>query len=178
MRLTCSGCGAHGSIELFTADEQARRFGELLSELPAGMPPAVARRYVALFRPYKRGLVWERACALLGEVKAMAESGGVMLNGQSYPASVALIANAMQQMLDKPAGLVLPLKSHGYLIAIVARGSGPEQAQTEEQTEQQRRDDSQRRHRETVSQEEIMRRRREELMRADARSAVKKASPS
>jgi hypothetical protein len=176
MRLTCSCCGAHGSIELFTSDELARRFSELLSELPAGLSASVARRYIALFRPKQRGLSWDRACALMGEVKHMAETGGVWLNNQRYPASPNLLTVAMQQMLDKPAGLVLPLKTHGYLLTIIASGSVVEQLRIEQQINQHKTEESVKRHREVYDHGERMRREYEEEQRLLGRKAAEAGS--
>ncbi len=123
MRLTCTACGAHGSIEQFTADSDARRFAEIVAALPANVGP-VAIRYLGLFRPGKRGLSWDRACKLMVELAGMIERGAVERHGRSIPAAPPLFANAMQQMLDRRETLDLPLTTHGYLITIVA-GEAP-----------------------------------------------------
>ncbi|MCK9193421.1 MAG: hypothetical protein M0P19_06060 [Nevskia sp.] len=134
MRLTCTACGAHGSIEQFTADGDARRFAELIATLPAGIAP-VAIRYLGLFRPVKRGLSWDRAVRLIAELADSISSGHVERHGRRLSAAPALYMQAMQQMLDGRERLDLPLQTHGYLLAIIA-GASPK-AEAREETAQE-----------------------------------------
>ncbi len=135
MRLTCSACGAHGSVEQFTADTAAREAFALALSLPGGMG-GVALRYIGLFRPHKRGLTWDRSLTLLREVSALVAAGQVERHGKPYAASAALFASAMQRILDQRASLQLPLTSHGYLVAIIAGDSPREAARIETEQEQ------------------------------------------
>lgn len=144
MRLTCSACGAHGSIEQFTSDADARTAMAMALAMPAGVG-AVALRYIALFRPGKRGLTWDRVCKLLGEIAEMVKHQQVERRGRIYPASPALIAAAMQQMVDMRDRLELPLTSHGYLATIVAGDSPKEAAALEAAEESRKRTESSRR---------------------------------
>ncbi len=144
MRLTCMACGAHGSLELFTADPDARRLAELVAKLPADVGP-VAVRYLGLFRPLKRGLTWDRAVKIAAEIVAMVEAGAVEMRGRRYPASASSFANAMQQMLDHRERLELPMTSHGYLIRIVAGESPREAARAEVRQQDDQRQASQNR---------------------------------
>lgn len=130
MRLTCTSCGAHGSIEQFTADADARRSVELVAALPAEIGPVVVR-YLGLFRPMKRGLTWDRVLKISAEVFEMIKAGAVEHRGKRYPATPAMIASAMQQMLDNRERLELPMTSHGYLVKIVAGESPREAARAE-----------------------------------------------
>lgn len=141
MKLTCTACGCTGSVEQFTADADARTALALALTLPAGVG-AVAVRYIGLFRPAKRGLTWDRVLKLLGEIAEMVKAGQVERRGKSCPATPALFAAAMQQMLDGRERLDLPLQSHGYLVAIVAGDSPREAAQLEAQTEAAKRTQS------------------------------------
>jgi hypothetical protein len=136
MRLTCP-CGLHGSIELFTEDEHARKFAVLVASLPGGAG-AVAVRYIGLFRPGKRALAWDRACKLLEEVRDMLVAGVVERYGKTYPGTPSLFIAAMQQMLDQRERLDLPMKTHGYLVSIIA-GESPKAAAAAEEAEEQRR---------------------------------------
>lgn len=138
MKLTCTACGATGSAEQFTADADARTALALALKLPPGVG-GVALRYIGLFRPAKRGLTWDRACKLLSELVAMIEAGHVHRRGKALPATPALFAAAMQQMLDQRERLDLPLTTHGYLVAIVAGDSPREAAQLEAQAEAEKR---------------------------------------
>lgn len=130
MRLTCSACGAHGSIEMFSTDSDARRLVELMAGVPADVGPVLVR-YLGLFRPHKRGLTWDRAVKIAAEVVAMIQAGEVEQRGRRYPASAAVFASAMQQMLDHRERLELPMTSHGYLVRIVAGESPREAARAE-----------------------------------------------
>lgn len=141
MRLTCAACGAHGSIEQFTADADARTALALGLKLPNGLG-GIALRYISLFRPAKRGLTWDRVCKLLHEIVVMVEAGQVERRGKSFPATPALFAHAMQQMLDQRERLDLPLQTHGYLVAIIAGDSPREAAQLEAQAEADKRTQS------------------------------------
>ena len=144
MRLTCSACGAHGSIEQFTADADARRAIELVAKLPGVLQPVVLR-YLGLFRPAKRGLTWDRVCALLGEIGEMVGAGKVERYGIAYAASPALFASAMSQMLEQRERLQLPLKTHGYLVTIISGDSPREAAELERKAEEDKRRDSMKR---------------------------------
>ncbi len=135
MRLTCP-CGLHGSIELFTDDEHARKFAAIATALPGGAG-AVAVRYIGLFRPGKRALAWDRACKLLEELQAMIQAGSVEWRGRPFPASPGLFISAMQQMLDGRERLDLPMKSHGYLVRIIV-GDSPKAAAAAEEAEEAR----------------------------------------
>lgn len=144
MRLTCSACGAHGSIEQFTADADARTAMAIALRLPTGVG-AVALRYIALFRPAKRGLTWDRVCKLLGELAQMIEAGAVERRGHTHPASHALFLRAMEQMVVQRERLRLPLKDHNYLREIIAGDSPRESAALEAQAEAAKAADSRRR---------------------------------
>ena len=54
MKLTCPGCGAIGSLELFTADVDAREFAQLMGRVPPELAKPL-QRYLSLFRPPRQG---------------------------------------------------------------------------------------------------------------------------
>lgn len=166
MRLTCTACGAHGSIEQFTADTDARRFMDMLLQLPTPIA-SQALRYTALFRPHKRGLTWDRACSVLGELAAMVKAGAVENYGRSIPVSPDAFANAMHSMLEGRGSLKLPLKGHGYLIAILVTNAPGDSAASEQQLEEQKLIESRTRHRQTESDTERMARMRAEHQQAE-----------
>ncbi|WP_421793436.1 hypothetical protein [Hydrocarboniphaga effusa] len=174
MKCVCPCCGCHGSLEAFTSDEEARRFMVMITELPAGLSPSAARRYVALFRPHDRGLRWSRACIVLTELVDLVKAGGVTVRGAYFPASAALFSSAIEEMLMEPGRLVLPLKSHGYLSAVIARKSAPEATKAENAAEEQKRETSQRRHVQIETSEQRMQRMREEDQQREAREMLRK----
>lgn len=182
MRLTCTACGAHGSVEQFVADAEARTVLDRISRLPAGLP-AVAVRYLGLFRPIKRGLTWDRADRISSELIAMIEAGAVTRSGKSYPASPDTFRNAMQQMLDMRERLELPLTSHAYLATILAKEGPREAAAAEAAAENAKR--QQTRSGAAETDEQRMQRMRREQEEADRRwqlqqqvaAAMRKAKP-
>lgn len=118
MRLTCPGCGAHGSLELFGADADARAFAASMGELPPALAAPV-REYLALFRPRQRVLTWPRARKLLAELLPDIKSERIERKGRIWPAPAAVWQSAIEQMVASRDKLTLPLKSHGYLHEII-----------------------------------------------------------
>lgn len=143
MRLSCP-CGLHGSIEFFSDDAAARQFVGMLPKL-RGIPHDTVIAYARLFSSPKQGLRWKKALSIAQELLAMVEAGGVDLQGRFRQAPASVIASAMQQMVDRPESLNLPLKSHGYLIRIIVGEAPKALAAAEEAGEQQKRVESQRR---------------------------------
>ncbi len=131
MRLTCRNCGLHGSIEHFSDDAEARAFVDALRGVN-GIPNSAVLGYVRLFAPLKRGMSWDKARLILGDLIAMVEAGAVEHYGKRTPASRAMFGAAIQQMLDGRDRLTLPLTSHGYLTKIII-GASPKAAADEEQ---------------------------------------------
>lgn len=119
MRLTCPECGAVGSIAQFASDIDARAVGELLAKAPAelGIPML---GYVSLFRPAKRVLTWPRARRLMADLMELMAAPCVQRRGRDWPVTPAMWRQALEQMVDNRPRLTLPLKSHGYLLEIVA----------------------------------------------------------
>lgn len=118
MKLTCPGCGAHGSIEMFAADVDARQCVGRAAALPAALGPAVLE-YLTLFRPAKRLLPWPRAHKLLEELAQTIAHGKVIRHGRPWQAPESVWLQALQGVMARRDALTLPLKSHGYLFEIV-----------------------------------------------------------
>ena len=134
MRLTCARCGCMGSIEQFSADADARRVVAIAAELGADLgPPAV--RYLALFAPRKNVLTWPRARKLLEELRALISAELVQRHGRDWPVTRQMWAQALEQMTEGRDSLRLPLKSHGYLLEILAGLADKSEAQAERQRE-------------------------------------------
>lgn len=131
MRLTCPCCGALNSIEALLADAQARAAVAAALQLPGGLGDRILR-YVGLFRPAKNGLSWERAAKLLTELHDMIKAGEVSHDGISYAAPLMAWQLALDQMLAGRDKLALPLKTHGYLVSIIAGYANKVAAQAEQ----------------------------------------------
>lgn len=144
MRLTCQGCGAHGSYELFTSDAEARATFAAAQKMPAGLG-GLMLDYLTLFRPKSRLLTWKRARKLLDELVPMIAEGVVIRDGKRSNCPPEAWRRGIEQMLAGRERLTLPLKSHGYLLEVVVASLPRLGAESEQAGEQQRQQASQRR---------------------------------
>lgn len=138
MKLACPSCGALMSLDVVIAHDGAREAVQTALQLPAPLGKQLIQ-YVALFRPPKRQLTLDRLAGLLGELLPLVQHERVRRDGREYRAPHALWAAALQDMVDRRDGLSLPLKSHGYLLEIVAGKAGKVEAAVEQAVEEQRR---------------------------------------
>jgi hypothetical protein len=138
MRLTCPCCGATVSLEALLNDTAARHAVAIALALPANLGPRLLR-YLSLFRPAQRSLTWDRAAHLLGELQAMIDAGQIQRQGRSWAVSPSAWQTALDEMLERRASLTLPLKSHGYLLEILAGQANQAEARQEAQVEADRR---------------------------------------
>ncbi len=137
MKVTCPSCGATHSADGLTAEADARSALLIAAELPADLGP-LCIRYLGLFRPGKRALSWDRARKLLDELALHIRAGVVRRRGRDWPVPVGAWRTALQTMLDKRDNLDLPLKSHGYLLEILAGIADKAEGQHERALERQR----------------------------------------
>lgn len=139
MHLTCPACGAVHSLDAVLAHEAAR--SALVRAL--GLTPLGRRlvRYLALWRPAKRALSWERTAALLEELLDMVEAARIDRHGRAWPAPQDYWVMAIDEIIARrDAGqLRTPLKSHGYLLEIIAGLGDRAEAQAERGRETQAR---------------------------------------
>jgi len=116
VQLTCPACGAKTSLEAMTEDASARRVAALFGELS----PEIARvlpGYLALFRPAKTGLRWSRVARILDELVPIV-GDGFTRGGRRRKGSAGQWAQALHEVCGRD--LRRPLKSHGYLLEVVA----------------------------------------------------------
>lgn len=127
MKLRCPACHAEASIEAYLGADAARGALVRALKMPAPLAPLLMQ-YLAMFRPEKRVLSFERVDALLAELFVMIDSGQVSLNRNLRAAPLALWRQGLEHMvelrsraLEVPprASLQLPLKTHGYLTTVV-----------------------------------------------------------
>lgn len=121
MQATCPHCAFQGEIEAFFADAEGKRLSAVMAELPAECGRAVLG-YLRLFKPAKTALRTARAVKLAREVAELIGAGSVCKDERSgvrRPASPAMWAAGIEQMLAQRDRLSLPLESHGYLRAVV-----------------------------------------------------------
>ncbi|MDI3259684.1 MAG: hypothetical protein QJR02_08310 [Sinobacteraceae bacterium] len=125
---------------MFLVDQEARRFADLISELPPALPRLVLE-YLHLFHPAQRVLTWPRALRLLEPLAAAIRRGQVERHGRAWAAPSAAWRAAIEQMLTQRAAgkLRLPLRDHAYLFEIIAASQARVEADREQQLEERRR---------------------------------------
>lgn len=119
MMLICPCCAARFDIEAAINDETARQAIALALAAPRELK-RVLPAYLGLFRPRERQLSWSRFEKLLRELLEMIEAGQIERKGRSWAAPVEHWRLGMDQMIEGRERLTLPLKTHGYLLEIIA----------------------------------------------------------
>ena len=115
----CPYCGKDVDIIQGIELQAGNALPPLLAELPPSLIGALFR-YLELFKPPKQALRWSRRLALAEELMPMIKSGQLERNGIVYAMPrQAWEAEMMRLVSNKPASLVLPLKSNGYLLSIM-----------------------------------------------------------
>jgi hypothetical protein len=137
MRLSCPACGSTISLDAALAHEGARDAVMIALQLPAPLGKLLIQ-YVALFRPARRALSLDRLASLLGELLPLIEAAQIERNGRAWPAPQDTWRAALEQMIAGRDKLTLPLKSHGYLLEIIAGIAGKSEAVAEQKREEQR----------------------------------------
>ena len=141
MKTRCPCCGAENSLDALIAHEGARQVVWAAAQV-GGEVGKLAVQYIALFRPAKTALTFERMAKLLGELLPDMERGAISRNSLEYPAPPEAWIYGFRELLSRRnvGSLKLPLKSHGYLYEVISgwQGQGlqtlpaaPEQRQPE-----------------------------------------------
>lgn len=139
LNLSCPECGAQFDLGQAMEDADARRLLEWVTRIP---PVAVRPyfRYLRLFKPAKQSLRWSRMLTLTREIAPMIEAAQIERNHASYVVPPQQWADAMTELAERPpASLKLPLKSHGYLLSILATQAEKSASQSEQKREEKRR---------------------------------------
>lgn len=119
MKLTCPACGAVSSLDGLLQHDAARAAMAAAYALSAPLGVALLR-YMALFRPAARSLTWDRVASLTEELLPMIESGRIERNRREYAVPRESWVLGLEQIVNQRDKLTLPLKSHGYLLEILA----------------------------------------------------------
>lgn len=137
--IPCPYCAKH--IDLVQALEMAagNEWTVLLNDLPVGLVGALLR-YLELFKPEKQELRWSRRLALTKELMPLIKAAQIKRNGIAYSAPAGIWeAEMMKLVVSRPETLVLPLKSNGYLLSMIAgRGERAAAKLEQDKIEQQR----------------------------------------
>lgn len=137
MQLNCPACGATFSLDVIIGHDGARDAVLVALQLPAPLGKSLIQ-YIALFRPAQRALSMDRLAKLLNELLPMISKAQIERNGTHYAAPVAYWQQALDDMVAQRSKLTLPLKSHGYLLTIIAGYAEKTAAKAERQNEQGR----------------------------------------
>ena len=139
LNVSCPECGAHFSLLHAMEDADGRRFIGLLSDAqPVVVRPLI--RYLALFKPARQGMRWSRMYSLAMELVPMIKAAEVKHNGNTYTVPPQKWADTMLALVETPPkSLRLPLKSHGYLISILAGDAESVAAKAEQKDIEQKR---------------------------------------
>lgn len=116
----CPYCGK--TIDIIQGMELAagNEWTALIQSVSPGMIGALLR-YLELFKPEKQALRWSRRLALTQELMPMIKSGTLVRHGVTHPMPMQAWEGAMMHLVsNRPESLTLPLKSNGYLLAIMA----------------------------------------------------------
>lgn len=136
MKLVCPVCHAEYPLEAAMNDVAARQAVVKAFELTE--IGSLLIRYVTLFKPAKQALSMARLAKLLDELVPMVKAGQIERSGSRYAAPQAYWQQAIETMLSGREKLTLPLKSHGYLLEIIAGYANKAEAKQEKQAEQGR----------------------------------------
>lgn len=121
MHLTCPSCHERFPIAAGFIDDDGKRLAALLADMEPVLGRAVVA-YLRLFKPAKQGLRTARAVKIVQALNQLVRTGTVCRDergGVRRPASPAMWADGIEQMLAEAGRLTLPLANHHYLRAIV-----------------------------------------------------------
>lgn len=115
----CMMCGGRTPVELAVENDAASRAVtrcmQSLGDVGRGM-----LAYMALHRPPKRTLTWEKVARLLDDLLTVYDRGNVTRDGITTATSDAVWVAALAETRDAAPRLDLPLTDHGYLMAVLA----------------------------------------------------------
>lgn len=130
MQLCCPGCGLLGSLESFIADKDARHVASLMGRVPPVLSSALLA-YIGLFAPAKRVVPFAKTRRLLDELVPMIEAGRITRSRREWPVSLAQWEDGFRHMAERRSQLTLPLKTHGYLLEVLAGAANQVEAKAE-----------------------------------------------
>lgn len=138
--LSCPACGAEFDLAVAFAHESDQ---QALARLANVSIPLGARvlQYVALFTPPKQRLTAAKKIKLILKLLPDLERQAITWKGRDWTAPLSAWAQAIDQMLAARDAqrLELPMKSHGYLYAVLSGMADKHEAAAEQQREQERR---------------------------------------
>ena len=119
MKCKCPACGALSSLDVLIANKAASDALNAALLVNGELGEALIR-YLGLFRPAKSSLTFERVATLLSELTPMLQAQTIRRDGREFPAPPEAWIYAINQMMANRINFTLPMKSHGYLLEIIA----------------------------------------------------------
>lgn len=138
MKLVCPNCHETLSLAALIEHDAAREAVRLALEFPAPLGKQLMQ-YVSLFKPQQRALSMDRFASILSEITPMIQAAQIERNGRLWPAPQGYWSQAFDTICLGKEKLTLPLKSHGYLLEIIAGYAQKASGQAEKRQEQGRR---------------------------------------
>lgn len=137
MKLVCPICQGEFPLEAALNDVAARQ--AIVQAFELTDLGSLLTRYVGLLKPAKRTAIsLPRLTTLLNELVPMVKEGQIKRGSTLYPAPRDYWEQGLEITIAQRDQLVLPLKSHGYLLGVIANFSVKANAQAEAQAEQGR----------------------------------------
>ena len=137
MKLNCPNCGENLTLAALIEHDAAREAIMLALQFPAPLGKSLMQ-YVSLFKPAQRVLSMDRFASILSEILPMIQAAQIERNGRAWPAPQAYWQQAIETMVSGRDKLTLLLKTHGYLLSIIAGFAEKNDAKSEKATEQGR----------------------------------------
>lgn len=141
-QVCCPNCRAVMSMDILFAEDAPREaLNAIVAAHPAGdsfIRPLL--RYVGLFAPAKSQMSHARVAALVNELVPMIRAAQFERNGRTWACPIDYWRQGFEHMLAQrdQGRLKLPLKSHGYLLEVLAGLSNKAESRAETNLEQQR----------------------------------------
>lgn len=135
----CPVCHTVMSIDVLLADDAPRdALMAIVNIHPQGerfIKPLL--RYVGLFAPLKSQMSHSRIAGLINEIEPMVKAGKIERNGITHIAPLDYWIDAINAVLtSRDTGkITLPLKSHGYLLEVIASRASAAAAKIEQKKE-------------------------------------------
>lgn len=122
MKTRCPACGATTSLDALIGHEHASRAINSAMTISPKLGRALVQ-YLALFRSGTRELTFDRVSKLIDELQPDIERAEITRDRINYPAPTTAWIWAIEQTLQARdnSKLTLPLKTHGFLYAIITQ---------------------------------------------------------
>lgn len=137
MKLTCPNCYETLSLSALIEHDAAREAVRLALEFPAPMGKQLIQ-YTSLFKPAQRALSMDRFASIISELLPMIQAAQIERHSRIWPAPLPYWQQAFESMWITRDKLTLPLKSHGYLLEVIAGYANKDEGKQERKSEQGR----------------------------------------